>query len=412
MNFLGFFEEVCFGASVVSQLSNAMRNKVLNQVADVLIIETQEILEANQKDMELAKSNQLKSSLLERLLLTPQRIQKMGQSLKQIAALPDPLGVSQGWVAKSGIHIERVSTPLGVIGIIYESRPNVTSEVAALCIKSGNAVILRGGSEAVHTNTKIINIFHTILKRSGLPTQIVGMYPSQKREDTLHLLKANAFVDLIIPRGGEGLVEFVSNNTTIPIMKHDKGVCHIFAHKSCSKEKSLEIIKNAKTSRPSVCNALETLLIDKAIANEFLPKVAEYLEDTKLRGCPSSCEILGSRCEPMELKEYHTEYGDNILSLRVVDGLQEALKHIKEFSSKHSDGILCEDYEVAESFLNAVDSACVYVNASTRFSDGGEFGFGAEVGIATTKLHVRGPVGVQGLTTYKYKIRGHGEIRG
>lgn len=404
--------------NILSQLPHTIRQNFLRDCARNLENKTLKILEANQKDLENAKQYNLNSAMLERLMLNEKRIVDMANSLREIADFPDPLNrILSGFCNASGLEIQKVSVPLGLIAIIYESRPNVTSDTAGLCFKSGNVCILKGGKEAQSSNEAIVEIFSQVLQTYNLPQEAIVLLPSMKnREELKELLEAKEYVDLLIPRGGEGLISFVSQYAKVPIIKHDKGVCHIFAHHSCKIEQSIEVIINAKTSRPSTCNACETLLIDSSFAEEFLPKVAQALKqkDTILKGCKKACEILSQNnieCQLIPLESYHIEYNENILNLRIVQDLQEAIQHIQTFGSGHSEAILCEDYSIAEEFLNKIDSACVYVNASTRFSDGGEFGYGAEVGISTSKLHARGPMGVDSLTSYKYKIRGNGQIR-
>ncbi|WP_297812263.1 glutamate-5-semialdehyde dehydrogenase [uncultured Helicobacter sp.] len=404
--------------SILSSLSHNVRIEFLRDCADLLLESQSVILQANQEDLSLAEDLKLSSAMRERLELNPKKIASMAESLRQIADFPDPLNrILGGFTNHCGLRIEKVSAPLGVIATIYESRPNVTSDVAALCFKSGNACVLKGGKEAQKSNEVIMQVFYQILKKHHLPLDCMVLLPSMRdREELKELLGAKDFIDLIIPRGGEGLINFVTEYAKVPVIKHDKGVCHIFAHHSCKIPESIAIIVNAKTSRPSVCNACETLLIDSVFAQEFLPKVAESLKQkgTILKGDRESCEILkacGIECEQISLQDYFIEYGENILNLRLVNGLQEALEHIEKFGSGHSEAILSEDYSVIELFLNAVDSACVYANASTRFSDGGEFGYGAEVGISTSKIHARGPMGVESLTIYKYKVYGNGQVR-
>lgn len=403
---------------ILSQLPHCVRQSFLRESAKNLLDLEKTILKANQKDLKNAKTLNLSSAMLERLTLDSKKIHLMAKSLCEIADFPDPLNrILDGFSNYCDLKIQKVSVPLGVIAIIYESRPNVTSDTAGLCFKSGNVCILKGGKEAQHSNEAIIQAFYKSLKSHNLPKEAITLLPSLKnREELKQILAAKDFIDLVIPRGGEGLINFVSEFAKMPIIKHDKGVCHIFAHHSCKQDLAIRVIVNAKTSRPSVCNACETLLIDSLFAREFLPKIAQALHQkgTILKGCKECCAILKQSqipCEKIALECYHQEYNDNILNLRIVKGLREALKHIQEFGSGHSEAILSEDYSVAEEFLNQVDSACVYVNASTRFSDGGEFGYGAEVGISTAKIHARGPMGVDTLTTYKYKIRGNGQIR-
>ncbi|WP_026943809.1 glutamate-5-semialdehyde dehydrogenase [Helicobacter rodentium] len=404
--------------SILASLSHNVRIEFLRDCADLLLESQKIILEANQKDLEIAKGLRLSSAMMERLELNPKKLAGMAESLRQIADFSDPLNkILGGFTNHCGLRIQKISVPLGVIATIYESRPNVTSDVAALCFKSGNACVLKGGKEAQRSNEAIMQVFHQILRKYNLPLDCMVLLPFMKdREELKELLSAKDFIDLLIPRGGEGLIAFVTEYAKMPIIKHDKGVCHIFAHHTCKIPESIAVIVNAKTSRPSTCNTCETLLIDSVFAQEFLPKVAESLKQkgTILKGDKESCEILkvcGIECEQIPLQDYHIEYGENILNLRIVNGILEAIEHIEKFGSGHSEAILSEDYSAIEHFLNAVDSSCVYANASTRFSDGGEFGYGAEVGISTSKIHARGPMGVESLTTYKYKVYGNGQVR-
>lgn len=404
--------------SIMATLPHHLRAQVLRDCAEALQERENAILDANKRDLAFAKTLNLSSAMIERLALDSKKIKNMAESLRQIADFPDPLNkVLGGFSNHCGLEIQKVSVPLGVIAIIYESRPNVTSDVAALCFKSGNACVLKGGKEAQNSNEAIIAAFYAVLEKHDLPKDCMVLLPAMKdREELKELLSAKDSIDLVIPRGGEGLISFVSEHAKIPVIKQDKGVCHIFAEQSCKVSDSIAVIVNAKTSRPSVCNACETLLVDSAFAESFLPQVATALceKGTLLKGCKKSCAILSKHaipCSVIPMQDYHKEYGENILNLRVVDGIKGALEHIAEFSSGHSETILSENYSLIEQFFNAVDSACVYANASTRFSDGGEFGYGAEVGISTAKLHARGPMGVESLTIYKYKIRGNYQVR-
>ena len=404
--------------SIMATLPHHLRAQVLRDCAEALQERENAILDANKRDLAFAKTLNLSSAMIERLALDSKKIKNMAESLRQIADFPDPLNkVLGGFSNHCGLEIQKVSVPLGVIAIIYESRPNVTSDVAALCFKSGNACVLKGGKEAQNSNEAIIGAFYAVLEKHDLPKDCMVLLPAMKdREELKELLSAKDSIDLVIPRGGEGLISFVSEHAKIPVIKQDKGVCHIFAEQSCKVSDSIAVIVNAKTSRPSVCNACETLLVDSAFAESFLPQVATALceKGTLLKGCKKSCAILSKHaipCSVIPMQDYHKEYGENILNLRVVDGIKGALEHIAEFSSGHSETILSENYSLIEQFFNAVDSACVYANASTRFSDGGEFGYGAEVGISTAKLHARGPMGVESLTIYKYKIRGNYQVR-
>ena len=397
---------------VVATLKGEIKRKVLNEMADRLEKYSNEIIEANKKDLEYAKENNLSSALIDRLLLDEKRIKSMADALRDIAKLKDPVGkVIDGWSIDNGLQIQKVKIPIGVIGIIYESRPNVTSDAAGLCFMSGNACILKGGKEAYHSNSVIIEVLRYVLEKNNLPVDAVSILPDYSRSGVEWLIKQDKYVDLIIPRGGEKLIKFVSENSKVPVVKHDKGLCHVYVHEGADLQKAVKIAVNAKVQRPGVCNAMETLLVDRAIAGEFLPKIKEEMEknEVELRGCELTLEYIDIK--PANEEDWHTEYLDKILSIRIVDNLDEAIEHIEKYGSGHSDSIVTENYSVAEEFLNRVDSACVYVNASTRFTDGGVFGFGAEVGISTNKLHARGPMGIDDLTTYKYKILGNGQVR-
>ena len=381
-------------------------------MADEIEKYSPEIEKENKKDLEYAKNNNLSSALIDRLLLNPKRISAMATSLREIASLREPVGrVLDGWINDIGLKIEKVSVPIGVIGVIYESRPNVTSDTAGLCFKSGNVAILKGGKEAEHSNKIIALILQTVLEKHNLPREIISLLPDSSREGVAKLIKQDKYVDLIIPRGGEGLIRFINSNSTVPVVKHDKGLCHTFIDKDADLEKAVKIAINAKTQRVGVCNAMETLLVDYAIADEVLPLLKKEFDkaETKLKGCGITNSII--EVEEATEEDYNTEYLANILNIKIVNGVFEAINHISRFGSGHSEAIVTENYTTAEKFLNEVDASAVYVNASTRFTDGAVFGFGAEVGISTNKLHARGPMGINDLTTYKYKIYGNGQIR-
>ena len=397
---------------VAATLNGGTKRKLLNEMADRIEKYKDEIIEANKKDLEYAKEANLSSALIDRLLLDEKRIKAMANSLRDIAKLKDPVGkIVDGWKIDNGLEIQKVKIPIGVIGIIYESRPNVTSDAAGLCLMSGNACILKGGKEAFHSNAIIIEILRWVLEKNKLPADMITLLPDYSREGVEWLIKQDKYVDLIIPRGGEGLIKFVSENAKVPVIKHDKGLCHVYIHEDADLQKGAKIALNAKVQRPGVCNAMETLLVDRKIAGEFLPVIKEMMEKegVELRGCELTLEYIDIK--PATEEDWHTEYLDKILSIRVVDNFDDAVEHIEKYGSGHSDAIVTENYKAAEEFLNRVDSACVYVNASTRFTDGGVFGFGAEVGISTNKLHARGPMGIDDLTTYKYKILGDGQVR-
>jgi len=407
-----YLQEAKQAASVLATLSGEVKNRVLNKIADALVANSALIIEHNKFDMEEGKRNNLSSALMDRLYLDQSRIEAMAQAVREIAALKEPVGrVLDGWVTDNGLRIEKVSIPIGVIGIIYESRPNVTSDAAALCFKSGNVAILKGGKEAQKSNEAIAKVIQETLESEGLPKALVSLLPDSSREGVAKLIKMDQYVDLIIPRGGEALIRFVNENATVPVVKHDKGLCHTYIHQDADIDEAVRIAVNAKCQRPGVCNAMETLIVDEAIAKEILPKLktAFDAESTKLLGDEQTRAIID--VESATEEDYHTEYLANILSIKVVKGIEEAIEHIRTYGSAHSEAILTNNHRVAEKFLNEVDAACVYVNASTRFTDGGAFGFGAEVGISTNKLHARGPMGINDLTTYKYKIYGEGQIR-
>jgi glutamate-5-semialdehyde dehydrogenase len=372
----------------------------------------QQILSQNILDLEYAKENKLSLALTDRLLLDDTRIESMADAIKDIAMLKEPIGrVIDGWVNDDGLKIEKVSVPIGVVGIIYESRPNVTSDTAALNFKSGNVCILKGGKEAINSNRIITEILQDVLEKNSLPKEAISLIPDSSREGVAKLITQDQYLDLIIPRGGEALIKFINKNATVPVVKHDKGLCHTYIDKDALKEDAISIAINAKCDRPGVCNAMETLLIDKAIAKELLPTLKKEFDSyhTKLLGDDLTQNIIDINRATQE--DYQTEYLDNILSIKIVDGVDDAIAHINKYGSRHSEAIITQNYTTSQRFLDAVDASCVYVNASTRFTDGGVFGFGAEVGISTNKLHARGPMGINDLTTYKYKIYGNGQIR-
>ncbi|ACM92254.1 gamma-glutamyl phosphate reductase [Nautilia profundicola AmH] len=397
---------------VTATLNGEIKRKILKEMAEALEQNSSLIINENKKDLKYANENNLSAALIDRLYLDEKRIGSMADALRDIATLKDPVGrVIDGWMLDNGLRIEKVKIPIGVIGIIYESRPNVTSDAAGLCFMSGNACILKGGKEAMYSNIAIINVLRDVLERNSLPKDAVSLLPDYSREGVYKLIQEDKYVDLIIPRGGEKLIKFVSENSKVPVVKHDKGLCHIYIHKDANIDEAVKISVNAKVQRPGVCNAVETLLVDESVKNEILPKLKAEMEKegVELRGCEKTLEVIDINKATEE--DWNTEYLDKILSIKVVRDLNEAIEHIQTYGSGHSDSIITENYSASEEFLNRVDSACVYVNASTRFTDGGEFGFGAEVGISTNKLHARGPMGIDDLTTYKYKIYGNGQIR-
>jgi len=405
-------QKVKEASRVVSTLKGGIKDKILLEMADALEKEANLIIEENKKDLEYGKKNNLNSALMDRLLLNETRIKSMANALREIANLKNPVGrILEGWELPNGLRIEKTAIPIGVIGIIYESRPNVTSDAAGLTFKSGNACILKGGKEAENSNRIIAEVLQEVLEKNNLPKEIISLLPDYSREGVAKLIKMDKYVDLIIPRGGEGLVRYVSENATVPVVKHDKGLCHTYIHKDADIQKAINISINAKVQRPGVCNAMETLIVDKELAPVILPILeAEFTKaHTELRGDEEVCKIVPIK--QADEKDWDTEYLANILSIKLVENVDEAIAHIQKYGSGHSEAIVTENYSASEKFLNEVDAACVYVNASTRFTDGGEFGFGAEVGISTNKLHARGPMGINDLTTYKFKIYGEGQIR-
>lgn len=407
-----FLEESKKISREIATLSGEVKNKVLNEMADALIEHCDFIVSNNEKDMSAGRLAPLEDALLDRLLLTGDRVKDMAQAIREIASLKEPVGRTlDGWVTENGLNIQKVSIPIGVIGIIYESRPNVTSDTAALCFKSGNVCVLKGGKEAEHSNKAIANILRSVLAKNKLPEQAIALLPDNTREGVANLIKQDKYVDLIVPRGGSALIKYVSENATVPVVKHDKGLCHVFIDKDANHDKAIQIAINAKVSRPGVCNAMETLLIHKDVAPYILPPLHEAYEryGTEVKGCDESRKYIDIQCATQE--DYDTEYLANILNIKIVDNVNEAIYHISKYGSGHSEAIISENYSIVNKFLDEVDAACVYANASTRFTDGGAFGLGAEVGISTNKLHSRGPMGINDLTTFKFKIYGNGQIR-
>ena len=394
-------------------VAGSQKDKALEAIADALIAHTQEILAANGEDLDAARANGMSQSLLDRLALNEKRIQGMAQGVRQVAAQPDPVGqVLEGSLRPNGLRIEKVSVPLGVVGMIYEARPNVTADAAALCLKAGNAVILRGGKEAFRSNRAIAQVMRQAVESAGLPADSIQLVEDTSRASSVEMMGLTGYLDVLIPRGGAGLIRTVVENSRVPVIETGVGNCHVYVDDAADTDMAVNIIFNAKTSRPSVCNAIETVLVHKDAAQRVLPAVKAKLDEkqVEIRGCERTCQIL-SGCTPATEEDWSTEYLDYILAVKVVDSLDEAMDHIARYSSGHSEGIVTENYAHAERFLNEVDSAAVYVNASTRFTDGGEFGLGAEVGISTQKLHARGPMGVRQLTSQKFIIRGSGQIR-
>lgn len=394
-------------------ISTEKKNQVLIEFAENILSQKGKIFEANTKDVKEAKKRGLSDAFVDRLLLNEKRINGMSRSLRSIAQLEDPVGqVISTHRRPNGLLISKVRVPLGVICIIYESRPNVTSDCAGLCLKSGNAVILRGGSEALNTNIAIFKIIKEVCRKNDIPDGTISMIEDPDKKLVDELLGMNEYIDLVIPRGGEGLIKLVTEKSKIPVIKHYKGICHIYVDEYADLNMAESICYNAKVQRPGVCNAMETLLVHTDVAVRFLPSMFKKFRDAGviLKGCPKTLRIVKDT-EPATEEDWKTEYLALILSVKVVESLDEAVAHIERYGSMHSDAIVTDNYQNALEFTRRVDSACVYVNASTRFTDGGEFGMGAEMGISTDKLHARGPMGLAELTTYKYVVMGTGQIR-
>lgn len=415
-----YIEEMGKKAKIASQklltLDTKIKNNALRAIADEIIEKKEEIKAANKIDLENGKKSGLSFALLDRMELTDARIEGMAQSLREIAAFNDPIGeILTGWNHKNGMSIAKKRVPLGVIGMIYESRPNVTIDAAGLCLKSSNAVILRGSENAINSNIYLSRLFSEVGKKVGIPENSVQLIEKPERELVKEMITLNEYIDVLIPRGGKGLKKFMIENATIPVIETGAGVCHVFVDESADIEMALPIIENAKTQRPSTCNSIETVLVHKNIASEILPELTDMLikDKVELRYSKEALEIVGNRSDVKlaQDEDFGMEYLDMVLSLKLVDNVEEAICYINEHGTHHSDSIITKNIQNAEKFLNEVDSAAVYLNASTRFSDGGEFGFGGEIGISTQKLHARGPMGVRELTTTKYVIRGNGQIR-
>lgn len=393
--------------------STNLKNNALVQMAEALLNNKDTIIEANMEDMRLGAENNLSKAMLDRLMIDEQRIENMAQGLKNVASLNDPIGGGlKRWKTPSDLDISMVRVPLGVIGIIYESRPNVTVDAAALCLKAGNSIILRGGSEAINTNIALAKTIKKAATGAGLPEGCIQLIEMVDRELVNRLVKLNEYVDVIIPRGGKGLKKAIIANATVPVIETGSGICHIYVDSEADFNMAEEIVVNAKTQRPGVCNAIETVLIHKDIAGEFLPRLAQrlYALGVEIRVCETGILILSDAKAAVD-SDWSTEYLDLIVSIKVVESMEDAMDHIFKYGTKHSEAIITNSYKNSQRFLKEVDASCVYVNASTRFSDGSEFGFGAEIGISTQKLHARGPMGLEQLTTTKYLIYGEGQVR-
>jgi glutamate-5-semialdehyde dehydrogenase len=400
-------------AHALSQLSSEKKDSILRAMAQGLRDHAPNILSENAKDITAGEAKGLSSAMLDRLRLDEKRLEAIAAALEHVATLPDPVGqVLDDWHRPNGIRIEQVRVPIGTIGIIFESRPNVTADAAALCFKTGNATILRGGSEAIHSNRAIAAALQTSGEKAGLPAHSIQLVPFTDRSSVAAMAGMDKWLDLIIPRGGKGLIETVVSLARMPVIKHYDGICHLYISENADQEMAIALAVDSKTQKPGVCNALETLLIQESIAAEFLPKVAAALraQNVELRGCEQSRAIL-SDLIPATEEDWITEYLEKILSIKIVDDMPTAIDHINTYGSHHTDCIVTTDEAEAETFLRAVDSACVFHNVSTRFADGGEFGFGAEIGISTDKLHARGPMGLRELTSYQYRVRGNGQTK-
>jgi glutamate-5-semialdehyde dehydrogenase len=396
-----------------AKLAMTKKEAILREAASALREQRSFLQEANAKDLEVGRSRGLSKAMMDRLTLSDKVIDDTARGLEEIAAFPDPVGeIVRMWTRPNGMRVGRMRIPFGVIGIIYEARPNVTADAAALCLKAGNAVILRGGSEAANSNEAIVAIFKRVLKEQGADQDIVNLLPTTDREAILHMLELEDLIDLIIPRGGEELIRFVAQNSRIPVIKHYKGVCHLYVDEAADIDMALKLGFNSKVQRPGVCNAMETLLVHKNIAEAYLPEMAKRFTDAgvELRGCEQSRRIVPSM-KPATEEDWYAEYLDLVLAVKVVDSIDEAIDHIATYGSLHTESIVTKDYLAAQKFLNEVNSSSVIINASTRMSDGGVYGLGAEVGISTTKIHSYGPMGVEDLTTTKFIVFGDGQIR-
>ncbi len=396
----------------VQKLSEKEKNRALLTIAEALVTETDRILAANEKDLARAEEKGMKAGLIDRLRLTEERIKGMAEGIEKVTQLPDPVGeLLEAIHRPNGLVIEKRRVPLGVVGIIYESRPNVTADAFSLCFKSGNAVILKGGSDALYSNKVIVSVIREGLEKSGVTEDAISFIDATDRAVTMEFMKMKEYVDVLIPRGGAGLIRSVVENSTIPVIETGTGNCHIYIDEDADLAKAIPIIINAKTQRLGVCNACESLVVHEKIREKLLPDLAKALSEksVEIRGDEKIGEVIN--CVPVTEEDYGTEYLDAIISMKTVKNVDEAIAHINKYNTKHSEAIITENREHAEKFLNEVDAACVYVNASTRFTDGFEFGFGAEIGISTQKLHARGPMGLRELTSYKYRITGNGQIR-
>ncbi len=401
------------GARAIAKASSKQKDNTLVKMADALRRKAKELQRANKKDIKAAQKKGLSSALIDRLTLTEKRIDEMAKGLIEIANLPDPVGeITKMWKRPNGMMVGRMRVPIGVIGIIYESRPNVTADATGLCLKSGNAVVLRGGSEAINSNRAIVSVLKDVARASGIHEGIITFIDIPEREAIMEMLKLEGIIDLIIPRGGEGLIRTVTENSRIPVLKHYKGICHIFVDCDADLRMAEDVCFNAKVQRPGTCNAMETMLVDARIAKKFLPGMIRRFKDAgvMLKGCPRTRRIEKSLLVAKE-EDFYTEYLDKVLNIKIVNDIDDAITHIEKYGSAHTDSIITKDYSKAMKFLREVDSSSVFVNVSTRFSDGFQFGLGAEMGISTDKIHARGPMGLEELTCTKFIVLGNGQLR-
>lgn len=408
---------LCEAAKSASRAAALLRteekNKILCDIADAIVAHEKDLISQNARDLAAARENGMRESMIDRLTLTPERIRAMAEGAREVAALPDPIGEVLTEITRpNGLSITKVRVPLGVIGIIFESRPNVTLDAAVLCLKSGNATVLRGGKEAIFSNIAIVSVMREVLRQNGVSPDTICLIEDTTRASSTELMNMKGLVDVLIPRGGAGLIRAVVENAHVPVIETGAGNCHLYVDRAANLKMAAEILTNAKCSRPSVCNAIETALIHSDVAEEFLPQLAKKLSSfhVEIRGDETVCRIL-PEAHPADESDWSTEYNDYILAIRVVGGIDQAIEHITQYSTMHSEAIITEDAATAEKFLNSIDAAAVYVNASTRFTDGFEFGLGAEIGISTQKMHARGPMGLCELTSIKYLVHGTGQIR-
>lgn len=415
MNYMETLGEKAKTASrSMASVSTVKKDEALRAISEALTANAQRIIAANQKDLEAAVQNGMTASLQDRLRLDENRIAAISGAVLKVVALDDPIGEETGgWLRPNGLRIRQVRVPMGVVGIIFESRPNVTVDAAVLCLKTGNAVILRGGKEAIHSNTCLVQVMREALRNVGMPEDLVQLVEKTDRETAADMMRLNGYLDVLIPRGGAGLIQAVVKQATVPVIETGAGNCHVYVDASAQLDMAVAIADNAKTQRPSVCNAIETLLVHQDIAETFLPAIKKAFDahEVIIHGCERTKAILGDCVIPAVEEDYATEYLGYEIAVKVVDSVEEACAHILRYSTRHSECIVTETMENAEYFLNSLDSAAIYVNASTRFTDGEEFGFGAEIGISTQKLHARGPMGLKALTTTQYRITGNGQIR-